>query len=93
MPEWISRVAELSCKRCLQVLRDGEHGQSGDETLVLCSVERLQSVVLDIRGRDVKTVSNSLWQVVEDLVTTVVGRDEGVVQRPLEADLSHEAVL
>ena len=49
VPECISGVAELSCKSGLQVLGDGEHCQGGDEALVLCSVERLQPVVLDVR--------------------------------------------
>lgn len=93
VPEWISRVTELSCKLGLQVLGDGEHCHGGDETLVLCGVERLQSVVLDISDGDVQTISDSLRQVVEDLVTTVVGRHEWVVQGPLEAHLTHEAIL
>lgn len=41
MPEWISRVAELSCQLRLQILRDSEHGHGGNEALVLCGVERL----------------------------------------------------
>lgn len=94
MPEWISRVAKLSGKLGLQVLGNGEHSHGGDEALILCGIERLQSVVLDLRSRDVETIGNSHWQVVEDLVAVVLtAGHEGVVQGPLEADLTHEGVL
>lgn len=93
MPERISWVAKLGCKRRLEVLGDGEESQSGDEALVLRRVKRLQSVVLNLGSGDVETVCDSLGQVVEDLVAAFPGGDEGVVQGPLEADLTHELVL
>lgn len=94
MPEWISRVAKLSGKLGLQVLGDSEHSHGGNEALVLRGIERLQSVVLDLRSRDVETIGDSQWQVVEDLVAVVLAAGhEGVVQGPLEANLAHEGVL
>lgn len=50
VPEGIRRVAKLSCELRLQVRRDGEQSQSGDETLVLHGVERFESEVLDFSG-------------------------------------------
>jgi len=50
MPESIGGVAELRCELRLQILRDGEQGKSGDETLVLHGVKRLQTEVLDLGG-------------------------------------------
>lgn len=94
VPEWVSRVAKLSSELGLQVLGDGEHRHGGDEALVLCGVERLQSVVLDLRSRDVETIGDGHGQVVEDLVAVVLAAShEGVIQWPLEADLTHEGVL
>lgn len=48
VPELVSRVAKLSCKLSLQILRNSEHGQSSNESRVLHRVERLQSKVLDL---------------------------------------------
>lgn len=94
MPEWISRVAKLSGELALQVLGDCEHRHGGDEALVLCGVERLQSVVLDLGSRDVETIRDSHGQIVENLVTVVLATShEGIVQWPLKADLTHEGVL
>jgi hypothetical protein len=92
VPESISRVAELSSKCALKVLGNGEQSKRRNEALVRSGVERLETNVVDIRLGDVQTVSNGLGKVVENLVSTVVGRDEGVVERPLEADLTHEAI-
>lgn len=50
VPESIGGVAELRCELRLQILWNGEQGESGDETLVLHGVERLQTEVLDLRG-------------------------------------------
>lgn len=61
MPELISRVAKLSCKLSLQVLRNGEHGQSGDESRILHCVERLQSKVLNLGLGNVQTISDGDW--------------------------------
>jgi hypothetical protein len=93
VPERISRVAKLGSKRRLEVLGDGEESQGSDEALVLCRVKRLQSVVVDLRDGDVETICDSLRQVVEDLVAAVPGGNEGVVQGPLETDLTHELVF
>lgn len=93
VPERISGIAELSCKLGLQVFRNSEHCHGRNEALVLGGVEGLQSIVLDVGDRDVETICDSVGQVVEDLVTGILGRHEWVVQRPLEADLAHEAVL
>lgn len=94
VPKWVSRVAQLSSEFGLQVLGDGEHRHGGDEALVLCGVKRLQSVVLDLGSRDVKTIGDSHRQVVKDLVAIVLAAShEGVVQWPLEAHLTHEGVL
>lgn len=93
MPEGVGRVAKLSCKCALQILRDGEKRQGGDEPLRLSGIKRLQSKVLYFSKRDIETVCDSKWKIVEDLVTAIIGRHERVVQGPLEADLAHEAVL
>lgn len=61
VPELISRVAKLSCKLSLQVLRNGEHGQSGDESRILHCVERLQSKVLNLGLGNVQTISDGDW--------------------------------
>lgn len=93
MPERISGVAELSSKSRLQILRNREYCHSGNEALIRCSIEGLETVILDVGDGDVKTIGDSYGQVVEDLVTTILGGHEGVVQGPLETDLAHEAIL
>ena len=50
VPESIRGVAKLSCELRLQVRGDGEQSQRGDETLVLHSVQWLESEVLDLSG-------------------------------------------
>lgn len=92
VPENISRVAKLSLKLALKIGGDSKQSQCGNEALVGGGVKRPETNVADLTLSDVETVSNSLWQVVEDLASTVVGRHEWVVERPLEAHLSHEAV-
>lgn len=87
------RVAQISCKLVLQIFGDGEHGHGGNETLVSGRVQRLQAPVVDIGDVDFQTICNSLGQITEDLVGTIVGSHEWIVQGPLEANLAHEAVL
>lgn len=72
VPEVISRVAELSSKLGLEIQRNGEQSQRGDETLVLHCVQRLQSQVVHLGDGDVQTVSDSLGKVVKDLLSTIV---------------------
>jgi hypothetical protein len=49
VPESIRRVTKLRSELGLQVLRNSEQSQSGDETLVLHGVQRLETKVLDLR--------------------------------------------
>ncbi len=79
MPERISRIAELSGKLSLQVLRDGKHCHGSDEALVFGGVERLQPIVLDIGDRDIETICDSVRQIVEDLIASVLSRHKWVI--------------
>jgi hypothetical protein len=49
VPESIRRVTKLCSELSLQVLGNSEQSQSGDETLVLHGVQRLETKVLDLR--------------------------------------------
>lgn len=79
MPENISWVAELSSKLSLKILGNGELSDCRNESLRSRGVKRPQTHIANVTGADVQTVRNSLWQVVENLVSTVIGRDKGVV--------------
>lgn len=90
--EGIERVANLSSQSTLEIFGDGEQRKGGDETLVRSRVKWLETNVLDVGNADVETISDSFGEIVENLLSTIVGRNEGVIELPLEADLAHEAV-
>lgn len=92
MIEGIERVTDLRSQGTLKILGDGEQRQGGDEALVRSRVKWLEANVLDIRNADVEPIGDSLGKVVEDLLSTIVGRHEWVVELPFEAHLTHEAV-
>lgn len=92
MPESVCWVAKLSLELGLQVLRNGERRQCGDETLVCCCVKGSQAQVLDIARCDVKTGRNRHGKVVENLFAAIVCRNKGIIKLPLEAYLTNEAV-
>jgi hypothetical protein len=92
VPERADRSTQLSGEGTVEIAGNPEQSQSSDEALVLSGIEWLQPDHADFGSSDVQGVGYGDGKEFEDLVPSIIGDDEWVIERPVETNLPEERI-